>query len=198
MEPASPLEHKKVKRSIYLINRKLQFRYIAVIFLTIIAFSLVLGVDFYFSIVRKIALKGYPELYDMLVNLNIIMMIKYLIYSVAILVLALLISHRFAGPVFRFEKGFEILSTGDLTHRITLRKEDELIELKDLINKMTESLQAKVLYDRTVVHELSEKVSGILRAIDTAGLPQDKSQLLKNDLQTLQTQLRTITSGFKV
>ena len=46
----------------------------------------------------------------------------------------ILLSHRIAGPLYRFEKDLAEMAQGDLTKRIALRKTDQLTELKEALN----------------------------------------------------------------
>jgi hypothetical protein len=39
---------------------------------------------------------------------------------------ALMVSHRFAGPLVRFRRTFELVAGGDLTQRVLLRRHDYL------------------------------------------------------------------------
>jgi len=52
----------------------------------------------------------------------------------------ILLSHRIAGPLYRFEKTLSQIKDGDLTTRINLRKSDELTELKESLNALIGSL----------------------------------------------------------
>ena len=53
-------------------------------------------------------------------------------------------SHRIAGPLFRFQKSLQQISGGDLTGRIRLRQKDQLGELGESINLMTESMDQQI------------------------------------------------------
>lgn len=60
-------------------------------------------------------------------------------------VIALLFSHRIAGPMYRLRKSMEQVGTGDLSLLIRLRSGDELHELKDSFNDMVSSLRDKII-----------------------------------------------------
>ena len=63
--------------------------------------------------------------------------IKIIMYMVMVLIVAAVVSHRMAGPVFKFEKSCATVGEGDLTHRVFLRKGDQLTDLQDQFNNMT-------------------------------------------------------------
>lgn len=50
------------------------------------------------------------------------------------LFLFILLSHRIAGPLYRFEADLKVMASGDLTKRINVRKTDQLSALKDDLN----------------------------------------------------------------
>jgi methyl-accepting chemotaxis protein len=56
----------------------------------------------------------------------------------------LYISHKIAGPMFRFEKEIQSIAQGDLSKVISLRKEDQVKEMADSLNQMTRSLNHKI------------------------------------------------------
>lgn len=59
-------------------------------------------------------------------------------------VMMILVSHRLAGPLHRFEKSLERISFGDLTYRFTLRKSDELKDLSGRLNDFTVAMERSV------------------------------------------------------
>jgi len=54
------------------------------------------------------------------------------------------LSHRIAGPLYRFEKTLKEMESGDLTLRVDLRRTDQLIELKEAFNALIISLDKKI------------------------------------------------------
>jgi methyl-accepting chemotaxis protein len=54
------------------------------------------------------------------------------------------LSHKIAGPLYRFEQCFQQLEQGDLTVRARLRKHDEAIWLAEKFNRMAERLDHHV------------------------------------------------------
>lgn len=56
-----------------------------------------------------------------------------------------LFSHRLAGPLYRLEKSLETIRGGDLTHRVNLRKTDELGALAAELDRLTQTLNDRVV-----------------------------------------------------
>jgi methyl-accepting chemotaxis protein len=108
------------------------------------------------------------------------------------LLISLYVSHRFAGPIYRFEKSCQSLSSGDLTHRVSLRTGDELMELQEEFNGMAASLQSLLQKDRNLAHRLSERVEEIAKRLPAeAGASRD-------DLKAFKLELDHLTKSFKL
>jgi methyl-accepting chemotaxis protein len=71
--------------------------------------------------------------------------ITIVLISLTVILVALFVSHKIAGPIFRLEKDISVIGKGDLAYRIHLRKGDQLRELSADINQMTASLNTKII-----------------------------------------------------
>jgi methyl-accepting chemotaxis protein len=67
-----------------------------------------------------------------------------LVLGVVISVVSVFLSHRIAGPLFRFERSVEEITRGNLAFCVILRRKDEGKELAGLINTMIASLAGHV------------------------------------------------------
>ncbi|MFH1379918.1 MAG: methyl-accepting chemotaxis protein [bacterium] len=196
MDPKTELNDAegKAKRSllsIVLLNPSLQFKFISIVFLAIIFFCIMIGFQFHYAVVKKFAVDlGYTELYKPLVDTNILMVSFFLIYSVIILVFAILISHKFVGPIYRFKKSLQIFTEGDLTHRVGLRKDDELFELKDNINAMIASIHENIVTDKQKIQHIIRAIESIEQQIGRTQLSNEFSQI-KSDLQSINMKFKT-------
>jgi len=63
---------------------------------------------------------------------------------VIVFILSILVTHTIAGPVYRMERVAREIGAGNLTGNTKLRPRDELKELADAFNTMTEGLADKV------------------------------------------------------
>lgn len=64
--------------------------------------------------------------------------------AIAGMAIFILLSHRIAGPLYRFEKTVKDIEAGDLTTRINLRKKDEIVTLKESLNVLVESMDKRI------------------------------------------------------
>ena len=182
--------------SILFLKPAFQFRYISIVFFAILSVCIAMGIHFHWAVVRKISIDlGYPELHSFLMQANIIMVSLFLSFSVIVLVFAVLVSHKFAGPLYRFEKIIERVAAGDLTQHITIRKGDELFELKDHLNHMIVTIHSKIQTDRKHTRECSQKIIEILQQLEQ---PAPDIAQVKTTLQNLKDQINAITGGFTV
>ena len=70
--------------------------------------------------------------------------ITTLILGVIVVLVTLLVSHKIAGPMYRFEKDIDRIAGGDLKHRINIRKGDQFQEMASALNKMVLNLNTKL------------------------------------------------------
>lgn len=186
-----PDDDKRFKRKTVLVKRSLQLKYIGMVFLSVLVASMIVGGDVYYSLMR-VMLTECPSVTDSVVQFNTVLFVKIALYLGLMLLISLYVSHRFAGPIYRFEKSCQSLSTGDLTHRVSLRTGDELMELQEEFNGMAAALQALLQKDRNLAQRLSERVDEIAKR-----LPVDAGGS-RDDLKALKVELDHLTKSFKV
>lgn len=179
------------KRKTFLIKKGMQLRYMGVIIVAMLAVALVVGFTIYFTIWDNISDPGQS-----LSSINTIFEksnIK-LCYSIAALIIfiaiaSVFVSHKIAGPVFRFEQSVKSIAEGDLTLRIHLRKGDELMDLADMFNEMVESLEKIVKIER--VH--AEKMKNALEKLKSNSNKKEVEEILSsvmNDLESFNNQFK--------
>lgn len=137
----TPTPNYKAMRRNYLVNRRLQIKY-AVMIGGVLALVLVLMEAHTFLILRSAEAEfANPALIEPLKSLQMWMLASGLIYMVVIPILSIFISHKIAGPLYRFEKTLrEALESNGPLRPIHLRDGDELQGLAELINKLFERL----------------------------------------------------------
>jgi methyl-accepting chemotaxis protein len=104
---------------------------------------------------------------------------------------AVLVTHRLAGPLYRFEQSAEEVGRGRLRHRVRLRDWDEFADLKDRLNAMIEALQKMVAGDRARRDEALKK----LRALE-AKLKSDPGA--RGRVREAEELVRKITEDFQI
>ena len=160
------------KRRHFFIDKEFQGKYIFSSFISILIGSVVFALIFGFfssntlSIVYEnyhLRLGATPTLL-----LNRILSAQWLFIllgGVAVGVMVLFLSHRVAGPFFRFEKTLDKMTDGDFSERIQLRKRDEGKILGEKINEFNGMLSNRL----ENIRQVAEKIRECCDALEAGG-----------------------------
>lgn len=96
-------------------------------------------------------------------------LITLAIITIAAIGVTLFVSHRIAGPMFRFEKDIKRIASGDLSVRINLRHKDQFSEMAGAFNEMASSFHGKI--------------TQIDKAVDQAIADKERSETILHDLK---------------
>lgn len=130
------------RRKIFFIKKKLQLRYVLLVFFAMIVTALISVGGAYYLIWQTIAAElAVPEiiaetLLPALTKVNIMLLIFLPSAFIVMILLSILVSHRIAGPIYRVEKDLDEIVKGDYSRRIKFRAGDDLQELAEKINKL--------------------------------------------------------------
>jgi methyl-accepting chemotaxis protein len=151
------------KRRQFYVKKGFQFRFIVKFCILVFLGTLFsTGLLFFFSqgtltssfhdsrlVIETTALAVLPAvLYTNLITLILI--------TVGTVVVTLFISHKIAGPLFRFEQELKEIAEGDLTTSIRLREKDQISDVAEGLNRTVAALRAKVLSIQSDVKHLLE------------------------------------------
>ncbi len=102
---------------------------------------------------------------------------------------SMLVSHRIAGPLYRFRRVFESVAGGDLSVRAGVRQKDYLEKESDSINRMLEALctQAGGIKERS--DKLMMLVTELKGASTNGSLPAIERGLKRMEAQVKELQL---------
>ena len=103
----------------------------------------------------------------------------------------LFLSHRIAGPLYRFEQTAQAIGNGDLSGEVRLRDGDELQDLARSMGGMVSDLRARVQQIREQTQRLQEILA---QANHRAAMPPE----LLRQLQDTQGRLNDAISRFRV
>ena len=137
-ENTQPKAAAQFQRKTILIKKHLQYRYMALIFLSVLLAFIVVGLDIIWTVSKVV--NEHPMMQPLLDEMSSMVPLfglKVGMYMVMVLIVSAVVSHRMAGPIFKFEKSCSTVAEGDLTHRVYLRQGDQLTELQDHFNNMT-------------------------------------------------------------
>ena len=86
-----------------------------------------------------------------------------LLVLAAVILHSLVISHKVAGPLYRFRRIFSELAAGKVPGQQRLRKGDYLQHEMKLINEMLHNLQSRASHLEEVQKAIANSISGIVR-----------------------------------
>jgi len=178
------------RRTHYLVNKDFQLNFIlkfCSIFLVGVVIST--GLIYYFTngtltssfqqsklVIKSTAQSILPSvIYTNLITLALI--------SSASILVTLFVSHKIVGPLIRFQKEVLEIGEGNLTKRISLRRKDQIEELKNSLNQMTESLHIKVL-------TIEKRMERLVESASDQNVPDEFILELKELHQTMETSFK--------
>ena len=106
-------------------------------------------------------------------SISVVVLLSFItIYTV------LYLSHRIAGPLYKFEKITNEIGNGNLNISVQLRQKDELLPLKKAFENMVENLQIKIRNFKNNFKKIKLIEEKLNNAIQTSVLPEtDKNSL---------------------
>ena len=73
----------------------------------------------------------------------------------------LFVSHKIAGPLFRFKQTFRELSLGNFSNQVKLRKDDQLAEVAVDFNEMITIVRAQVILANEALNVIQDQIHAI-------------------------------------
>lgn len=145
-QPSCPAKGNQFKRRTIFIKKGLQFRYMTLIILSVLAGLMIMAFELTFTL--SDIFDKYPvllqPLYDNFPAIAYGFIYKIVIYVVFVVLISAILSHKMAGPVYRFEQTCKAIAKGDFSQRVHLRKGDDLTDLQDQFNKMMDRVEAEI------------------------------------------------------
>ena len=134
------MEREKIVRKQYIVKKGFQIRYMIIIIAAMLLIALITGLSIYSAVMQTLITQFHGE------NLALIkqaitykLFIRSLLLVFAIAILSVFISHRTAGPIYKFEQIIRALAKGKDVQEIKLRKRDEFYELASAINTLIQT-----------------------------------------------------------
>lgn len=147
--PLNPLSLLFRRKKIFA-NKQVQLKYLILLIVSMaVPLLFAIGCLYYLIFTVMAEQLGIPEsiaynLFPVVKKINVILAISLPPLFLLLIWWGTVLSHRFAGPLERIEKELhKITHNHDFSHRIILRKNDDLKPLADAINKLLDSLHRK-------------------------------------------------------
>ena len=191
----------KYKRHTYIIKTGLQLRYMGILVICMLTVASSVGWIIYHTSWSQIVNTpdlSLDKLYLIFEQVNSQLVWYILAFMFIIAIISIFVSHKIAGPVYRLEESTKLIAAGDLTHRVHLRQGDELGDLQDAFNAMSESLSKMVHKDREIIERLAKTGENLQKKVDDKNLSKESLEEIAYELNSIIEELKYVTSGFKL
>ncbi len=128
--------------------------------LTILALYMLTRLSTTVSIVksRVVVMTTADFLLPVLIQTVILVMIAV---GIATIVFTLIVSHKIAGPLFRFKQSFKELAQGNFSNQVRLRKGDQLHEVATEFNQMINAVRDQIREANLAAQSIRNDVEAI-------------------------------------
>jgi len=135
----------KYKRRQYFIDKKLQMKYVILTLLLLLIYSIlfviILFVPYMIPVELGSTIEERTTAARMLLALHKSVWPSLGMVIIIMSGISIFITHKIAGPVYRFKKTLAEISAGNLEVKIRLRKNDDLQDLAEDINSVVDELR---------------------------------------------------------
>ncbi len=187
------MRSKPSMRRNYLINKKFQLDF-AVRFLVLIVLAAAAALVLFLSASKGTLTTSYGSsgikilrtsdfFFPMLLMSGIGVILVTGVIGIIVLVY---LSHRIAGPIYRFHQAMNEFNEGDMTHRFKLREADQFMDLADRMNLVAQTMDDKIGAIKTQVSELSGLIQDLQKI--SASHPSPEKELAQS-LHTISSKL---------
>ena len=185
------------KRRNYLIDREFQIKFILKFCALVAAGGLLFMGILYFSVMQSTAVSIVNSRVMVRSTADLILpiliqtvIVVTIVISLFTILVTLFISHKIAGPLYRFKKVIQELENGDFSSDFKIRNPDQLQELAGAFNSMIKkvreemgqlkenSLSLKDKLESLSEHEISELKRPILKELKK--ISEELSKLVRN------------------
>lgn len=117
--------------------------------------------------------------------------------GLTVAIISMFLTHRFAGPIYRFEKSLEEMIRGNFNFQIRLRKNDENKEIAQMMNQLINILSSNFKEMRNLTDEIDSKLIDVSKSVNQiAGVKEAASHLDKANASA--RRLREILYSYKI
>ena len=143
---ATATGQKSFQRRTIFIKKNLQLRYMFLMVTCVLCGLAIMGLEL--TATLNDLFDTYPTLvqpiYDEFVPIVSDFFYKIAIYVLLVVIISAIVSHKMAGPVYRFEQTCKEIAKGDFSQRVHLRKGDQFTELQNEFNHMMDVVEERL------------------------------------------------------
>ncbi|MFQ5735277.1 MAG: HAMP domain-containing protein [Thermodesulfobacteriota bacterium] len=174
-----------------IVKPEYQLKLALTFFIYIVIYSAILGFIIFYPLYSALnsaaSIDEQARISSMVLFLHKRVWIGFFLVAVLAAVHAIFSSHRVVGPMYRFERMIEELTSGNYAHRIRIRKRDEFKEMEGLLNALAQELELRRNRDAAFCNDVKtrlEMISAMLEA-EGAEYPEDVKHLTQGLISEL-------------
>jgi signal peptidase II len=131
------MTQQKVVRKQYIVKKGFQVRFMVIIITAMVLIALVTGLSIYSAVMQTLVSQFHCENLALIQHaISYKLFVRSFLLLFAIAIISIFISHRVAGPIYKFERIINDLAQGKDVKEFKLRKRDEFYELALAINNL--------------------------------------------------------------
>jgi methyl-accepting chemotaxis protein len=158
----------RILRKQYIVNKDFQARLTMIIILLVIIVANIMGGLVYFMLNTDTGLAGMVSVLNVSSTEKLLFPAILTAEIISILIVALIslfVSHRMAGPVYRFERVIEDMRDGNLDFTFKIREKDEFKELADSLGELISEYNQVIGQTKKSTKYLEETLKELNRAV---------------------------------
>jgi methyl-accepting chemotaxis protein len=121
------------------------------------------------STIYDLKIRIFPLMFASFYSIGILAVV-----TMAIALITVFFSHKIAGPIYRIEKSFEQVGSGDLTVKTRLREHDQLAPLAEDVNGMVQSLNLTLRASSSALAEIKRCGKDLEALLGAQSSPSDR------------------------
>lgn len=193
---------KPYKRKQFLIDKQFQTKYMLLVVFMLLLYTLIfVGILF---IPQLLPIIFNAPMADRVKASETLLMYHQNVWPALFIVIpvfgffSIFITHKIAGPVYRIKTRLQQMTEWDLHSRVTLRKGDDLQELVDCINLISEELQGFAAALKGNYDTISNNIDDIQKRVDDGTMNQNDGRELISHLNACRMNISETLERFKV
>lgn len=199
------MDNKKAfRRRNYFIKKKFQIDF-SIKFLIVIVIEAILAIGLFTYLSKGTLTTGYlgSELkmastrdffLPALLFSNLIIVGVTALVGIVVLVF---LSHKLAGPLYRFENALNNIKKGDLTQKFKLREKDQFAELQNSINELASAMDMNVGAMKSGIGKIAKLVSEAQTVYDSNPSAKEEMSRLLTEVSKKLQELKNTADYFK-
>lgn len=112
--------------------------------------------------------------------------------------LSIFITHKIVGPIYRLKKALKEITEGNLDTRVTLRKGDDLQDLAEHVNLLSEELRTFVAALNRDYDTLSGYMEELERQIESRSITEEKGREIIQRVNASRKNIEETLERFKI